>query len=150
MVWVGKGTFKELSTLLAGLGRHRSKVQVLYPLTKPELYTALRRADAAVLPSLVDNLPNTVIESLMLGIPVIGTRGASIDELVEPGVTGELVAPGDVEGLANAMLRVWRGQSRFRKGFLWQDGIAEEMRPERAVENLLTLADSCHKGRSTR
>jgi len=150
MVWVGKCNFRELSPILASLGRHRAKVQVLYPLPKPQLYGVIQRADAAVLPSLVDNLPNTVIESLMMGIPVIGTRGASIDELVEEGVTGELVAPGDVEGLAAAMVRVWRGQSKVQKGFSWQGGIAEEMRPDTAVENLLTLADSCHKGRSTR
>jgi glycosyltransferase involved in cell wall biosynthesis len=145
MVWVGKGDFKELSSLLAGLGRHRSKVLALYPLTKPELYAVLQRAEAAVLPSLCDNLPNTVIESLMLGIPVIGTRGASIDELVEQGVTGELVAQGDVEGLAAALVRVWRGQSQARKGFAWWGGIAEEMRPDTAVENLLWLAQGCRK-----
>ncbi len=145
MVWVGKGNFRELSMLLAGLGQHRSKVQALYPLTKPELYGVLQRADAAVLPSLVDNLPNTVIECLMMGIPVIGTRGASIDELVQQDVTGELVAPGDVEGLAAAMVRVWKGQSKVQKGFSWLGGVAEEMRPDVAVENLLQLAQRCHK-----
>lgn len=140
MVWVGRGDFTEVGTLLSGLGRHRSKVQVLYPLPKPELYGVLQHADAAVLPSLVDNLPNTVIESLMMGIPVIGTRGASIDELVEQGVTGELVAPGDVEGLASTIVRVWRGQSPVRKGFAWRGGVVDEMQPERAVEKLLQMA----------
>jgi len=140
MVWVGRGNFTEVGTLLSGLGRHRSKVQVLYPLPKPEMYGVLQHAEAAVLPSLVDNLPNTVIESLMMGIPVIGTRGASIDELVEQGVTGELVAPGDVEGLASAMVRVWRGQSPVRKGFAWRGGIVDEMQPERAVEKFLQMA----------
>jgi glycosyltransferase involved in cell wall biosynthesis len=140
MVWVGRGDFTEVGTLLSGLGRHRSKVQVLYPLPKPELYGVLQHADAAVLPSLVDNLPNTVIESLMMGIPVIGTRGASIDELVEQGVTGELVAPGDVEGLASTMVRVWRGQSSVRKGFAWRGGVVDEMQPERAIEKLLQMA----------
>ena len=120
---------------------------MLYPLTKPELYAALRRADAAVLPSLVDNLPNTVIESLMMGIPVIGTNGASIDELVQQDVTGELVAPGDVEGLATAMVRVWKGQSKVRKGFSWRGGTADEMRPDSAIESLLRLAQESSKER---
>lgn len=142
MVFVGKHRSDELGRVLAGLGTHRSKVQALQPLAKPELYALLQRADAAVLPSLVDNLPNTVIESLTLGIPVIGTHGASIDELVEPGVTGELVLPGDVEGLASAVVRTWRGQSAVRKGFAWRGGLAEEMRPERAVESFLKLTSS--------
>jgi len=122
------------------LGGHRSKVLILGALRKPQLYSVLSHADAAVLPSLVDNLPNTVIESLMFGIPVIGTRGASIDELVEEGVTGELITAGDREALARAMVRVWRGESQARKGFVWQGGIADEMQPARAIENLLNLA----------
>jgi glycosyltransferase involved in cell wall biosynthesis len=88
----------------------------------------------------VDNLPNTAIESLTLGVPVIGTRGASIDELVEEGVTGNLVTPGDVDGLATTIVKFWRGESAVRKGFKWRGGIADEMQPERAVENLLKLA----------
>jgi glycogen(starch) synthase len=140
MVWVGRDYEDELGKMLAPLGSHRWKVQVLHPLPKAELYALVQRADAAVLPSLVDNLPNTVIECLMLGIPVIGTQGASIDELVQSGVTGELVAPGSVEDLAATMVRVWRGQSTVRKGFTWRDGIADEMRPAQAVERFLQLA----------
>jgi glycosyltransferase involved in cell wall biosynthesis len=140
MVLIGQNYERDLGKWLAELGPHRSKLQVLYPLPKPELYALLQRADAVVLPSLVDNLPNTVIESLMLGLPVIGTRGASIDELVEHGATGELVSPGDVDGLAAAIVRVWRGQSSSRKGFEWHKGLAGELQPERAVENFLKLA----------
>ena len=139
MVWIGRGDFGEIGKVLSELGPHRSKVQVLYPLTKPELYSLIRHAEASVLPSLVDNLPNTVIESLMLGTPVIGTRGASIDELVEHGVTGELVSKGDVEGLASAIVRAWKGESSFRKGFEWYGGLAAELQPDRAIENFLTF-----------
>jgi glycosyltransferase involved in cell wall biosynthesis len=140
MVWVGRASCSELSRVLSGLGCHRSKVQVMYPLPKRELYAVLRRAEAAVLPSLVDNLPNTVMESLMLGIPVIGTRGASIDELVEHNVTGELVEPNDVEGLAAALVRVWNGRSRASKGFSWKGHALENMHASTAVDNLLRLA----------
>ncbi len=111
-------------------------------LPKPQLYAVLRGAEAAVLPSLVDNLPNTVIESLMLGLPVIGSAGASIDELIEPGITGELVPLGDVPALAAALVRFWRGQSPVRKGFLWRSPIAREMEPPNSVESLLQLAES--------
>lgn len=139
MVWVGNANFSKLSAGLNSLGPHRNKLQVCYPMPKPELYALLARAEAAVLPSLVDNLPNTVIESLLLGIPVIGTRGASIDELVRDGINGELVERGDAPALANALIRVWRGESPVRKGFVWQDGMSDEMQPQRALANLLDL-----------
>jgi glycosyltransferase involved in cell wall biosynthesis len=102
----------------------------------------LRRAEAAVLPSQVDNLPNTVIESLMFGIPVIGSRGASIDEIVDEGVTGHLTELGSARDLADALVKMWNGQSDIRKGFTWNSPLAREMQPERAVANLLALANS--------
>jgi glycosyltransferase involved in cell wall biosynthesis len=100
------------------------------------MYAVLQRADAAVLPTQVDNLPNTVIESLMFGIPVLGSRGASVDELVEEGRTGHLIALGDVDGLAGTLVKMWRGESSVSKGFEWNSDIANEMRPQRAIANL--------------
>ena len=140
MVWVGSGNTAELESLLASLGPFQENIRWLGRFQKPELYALLQRSEGAVLPSLVDNLPNTAIECLMFGIPIIGTRGASIDELVEDGVTGELVTVNDVEGLAHAILRVWQGHSSIRKGFTWTSMVAEEMKPSNAIENLLKFA----------
>jgi len=116
------------------------RVLALGALEKPDLYAALSRAEAAVQPSLVDNLPNAVIESLLLGVPVDAFDGLSLDELIQPGVTGELVPVGDESALLASLLRVWRGQSPARKGFRWRAEVAEEMRPPCAVANLLALA----------
>jgi len=120
-------------------GDRATQVQITGPLQRPELYGILQKAEAAVLPSQVDNLPNTVIESLSLGIPVLGSRGASIDELVEEGRTGHLVELGDVHGLAETLVKMWLKKSPVAKGFIWQSGIAEEMRHEQAVANLVKL-----------
>ncbi|WP_161602536.1 glycosyltransferase family 4 protein [Tautonia marina] len=125
-------------------GKHSPKVHWVGALKKPELYAVLRRADAAVLPSIVDNLPNTVIESLMHGVPVIGTDGASINELVETGVTGELVASHDIEGLSQALVKAWKGDWKVRRGFDWhRRPIATVMQPRMAVESLLDLVQDC-------
>jgi glycogen(starch) synthase len=97
-------------------GNHADRVHFTGELPKPQLYAVLVRADAAVLPSQVDNLPNTVIESLLFGVPVIGSRGASIDELVEEGRTGYLVSVGDAGSLAETLVRVWQGAGVVREG----------------------------------
>jgi glycosyltransferase involved in cell wall biosynthesis len=139
VVLAGKDFTGGLGSKLAVLGSHRNNVLALYPLPKEQMYAVLRAASACVVPSLVDNLPNTAIESLMCGIPVIGTKGASIDELVVDGVTGDLVPLEDVTGLAEALLRHWRGESCAKKGFSFSGGIADEMEPERAVQALLAM-----------
>lgn len=140
MVWAGRDRLHRFPDWAAGWKARRAQVSFVGELEKPELYAVLRDAEATVLPSRVDNLPNTAIESLLFGVPVIGSRGASIDELVEPGVTGELVPIGDERALADAMVRVWRGESSARRGFAWDSGLRDAMRPERAAADLLALA----------
>ena len=136
LVFAGRDRMRRFDEWARAWGPGSARVRVLGELCKPELYALVAGADAAVLPSRFDNLPNTVVESLLLGVPVIGTAGASIDELVEPGVTGVLVPDGDAGALADAMLAQWRGETGVRRGFVWQTG---ELRPERAVERLLEL-----------
>lgn len=66
--------------------------------------TEILAARALVLPSFAEGLPVVLMEALALGRPVISTYVAGIPELVLPGRSGWLVAPGDVAGLAQAMI----------------------------------------------
>ena len=70
-----------------------------------QLFPFLRRAEAVVLPSLVDNLPNTMLEAMLFGKIVVGTRGASFDELITDSVNGILCRPGDPYSLEQAIER---------------------------------------------
>jgi glycosyltransferase involved in cell wall biosynthesis len=139
MVWVGPGD-AAFAEILNSLGPARANVLALHPLPKALLYAALERAEAGVVPSMVDNLPNTAIECLIHGVPVIGTRGASIDELVTDGVDGTLVPSGDVDALAAALVRTWRGEG-VQRGFVWQGPVAREMEEGAAVSAFLSFAD---------
>jgi glycosyltransferase involved in cell wall biosynthesis len=141
MVWAGREKQEGfVDRLRTSWGERQSQVVYLGPLERRVLYGVLRRAAAAVLPSRVDNLPNTALESLMFSVPVIGSRGASIDEIVEHGVNGELVEIGDTAGLAASLVRAWRGQGAWEAGGFRAPAIFDEMKPDRAVANFLKLA----------
>jgi len=64
----------------------------------------LRAADLLVRPSLTEGMSNVVLEAMANGLPVVGTRTGGLKEQIEDGVTGVLVAPGDSEALAEAIL----------------------------------------------
>jgi glycosyltransferase involved in cell wall biosynthesis len=141
MVWSGPYWDEQKLNYWRSLwGARSGQVRITGPLPKAEVYAILRKADVSVLPSQADNFPNTVIESLMFGIPVIGSRGASIDELVTHNQNGHLVELGDMYGLAQALVSMWRRESPVCKDFQWNTAIAEEMKPDRAVANLLAFA----------
>lgn len=122
---------------LAARGAPDEGVRWLGELSRADVYAVLQRAIATVLPSRADNLPNSAIESLHFGVGVIAMREASLDELVEPGQSGELLAPDDISGLAAAMLQAWRGDSPWLGAGFRKPAILAELEPETAARNLL-------------
>ena len=60
-------------------------------------------ADLFILPSLQENFPNTALEALACGVPIVAFDVGGIPEIVRNGLTGTTVAVGDAEALAKAM-----------------------------------------------
>jgi len=63
-------------------------------------------ADLVVQPSDAEAFGRTLIEAMAMRTPVIGTKAGGAAEVVEDGVTGVLVAPGDSQALARAISRL--------------------------------------------
>jgi glycosyltransferase involved in cell wall biosynthesis len=66
----------------------------------------LQAADAFVLASHNEGLPNVVLEAMACGLPVVATDVGGTGEAVLEGVSGLLVPPRDVGSLAEAMTRI--------------------------------------------
>ena len=91
----------------------------------------LLAADAFVLPSLDDTLPQVLLEAMARGRPVIATAVGAIPQAIEDGVEGRLVSPGDVAALAAALTDFHqasdaarqmgeRAQDRAHASFTWK------------------------------
>lgn len=65
-----------------------------------------KHADIALNPSTVDNMPNSVLEALACGLPVVSTNVGGVPFIVTHGETALLVSPGQPEEMAEAILRV--------------------------------------------
>jgi glycosyltransferase involved in cell wall biosynthesis len=72
-----------------------------------EIWPLLAAVDAVAITTLwPDPLPRIVMEAMAVGLPVIGYTGGGVPEMVVDGKTGMLCTPGDVDGLAAAMVRI--------------------------------------------
>jgi glycosyltransferase involved in cell wall biosynthesis len=69
-------------------------------------------ADIFVAPSVQDNLPNTILESMACGVPVAGFAVGGIPDAVDSGVTGLLASPGDVGGLRAVISQMLRDDAK--------------------------------------
>lgn len=63
----------------------------------------MQDSDVFVLPSFAEGVPVVLMEAMASGCPVIATQVAGVGELVEPGIHGLLVAPGDLDALTDAI-----------------------------------------------
>ncbi len=79
-------------------------------------------ADLAVVPSTVENLPNTAIEALACATPVVACDVGGMRDAVIDGETGLLVPVGDDAALADALVRlIDDGDARARMGAAGRD-----------------------------
>jgi glycosyltransferase involved in cell wall biosynthesis len=74
--------------------------------TTAQLVQAYNAADVFVLPSLEDNLPNTVMESLACGTPVVAFDTGGVPEMVTHGQNGYLARYQSAEDLADGIYQI--------------------------------------------
>ena len=98
-------------------------VRFIGPLNRVELESYFARASVFVLPCRVaedgnrDGLPNTLLEAMARGLPVVSTTLDSVREAISDGAHGLLVEPGDPIALADALARLLDdGELRDRLG----------------------------------
>ena len=69
-------------------------------------------ADVYAHASLAETYPNSILESLACGTPVVATAVGGISEQIEDGSTGFLVGAGDAEGMASRMVQILGDEAR--------------------------------------
>jgi glycosyltransferase involved in cell wall biosynthesis len=93
--------------------------------------------DLVVQPSLWEGLPLTLLMAMGAGLPVVGTRVSGITEVVEDGENGILVAPGDSQTLASAIIELYpRPETRRRLGAAARRTVAEKHSQEAMLRRL--------------
>jgi glycosyltransferase involved in cell wall biosynthesis len=101
---VGDGRLPELAEALAA--DLPAQTEWVRSLQTPEVVRALDDAWALLLPSRSEGTPRVILEALCRGRAVIGGRVGGIPDAVREGVNGFLVDPADVEGIADALVRI--------------------------------------------
>lgn len=106
MTIAGSGPERErLGELARSLGVS-DHVTFTGPLDNDRIGALYQQADLFLNPSLVDNMPISILEALASGVPVVSTGVGGIPFLVEHRKTALLVAAQDADGMAAALLEL--------------------------------------------
>lgn len=121
-------------------GKYADKLIISNALGHKGLYPVIHNADFVVLPSLMENLSNACIEAMYFERVVIGTDGASFEQLIRHGENGLLCQIGDSYDLLEKMqIAVSMSEGGKKEMGKLAKRRIDKLKPEYAVRKLVRL-----------
>ncbi len=114
----------------------RDRTIVTGKVSRQKALAYLSYIDIVAIPSIHDGCPNALLEAMLLGKAVVGTPVDAIGEIIEEGVNGLLVEPGNSKELAEALRRlVAQPTLRQQLGIAARQKALSQLRPEVEQQN---------------
>lgn len=108
LVIIGDGDTCLIDRIVSEIGELKGRFFYHSAVGFDTLCPIIKNSYAVILPSLMENFSNACVEAMALGKVVIGTKGASFEQLIDDGVNGLLCEPGNSDSLLNAIHRLMR------------------------------------------
>jgi glycosyltransferase involved in cell wall biosynthesis len=112
VIFVGDGRSRD--ELEAEASRHGIDALFVGYVGEEEVSKWLSQANVFCLPSFAEGVPVVLMEAMASGLPVVTSRIAGIQELVQDGVSGFVLPPGRDDLLAQALATIARDPGRAR------------------------------------
>ncbi len=94
---LGNDSLQRIPIKTHQLGKLKNEDEIIYAYNSADIYVA---------PSLQDNLPNTVMEAMGCGVPVVAFNVGGIPDMIDHNINGILATPRSSEELANGIKRL--------------------------------------------
>lgn len=114
-------------------------VTFLGPLDATSMRKELAAAGVLALPSEEENAPLVISEAMANGLPIVATDVGGVAWMVEDGVAGYVVPPGDVDALADRLTAVLTDPARWEAMSAASRAAGERFRPAVVAERTLEL-----------
>ena len=142
LLLVGDGSNRQsLEQLSMSLGLEKN---ITFTGWQHNIHDILNASDISVVPSLWDPLPRIVLESMMVGKPVVGSSVDGIKEVVVHEETGLLAPPQNSGELAKAIIRLLDNPGLLKElGKKGRNRVLEQFTAERHAKETLELYQTC-------
>ena len=112
---IGDGPDREILKLKAESLGIASNIVWMGQKEPDEVFKLLAISDIAVVPSLFEGFGLTAVEAMAAGLPAVGSDIDGLKEVIQHGVTGTLVPPGDSTALAKALTDLLKNPDRAKE-----------------------------------
>ncbi|MFW6275211.1 MAG: glycosyltransferase family 4 protein, partial [bacterium] len=101
------------------------------------IHSMLKGADIFVFSSLYEGMPNSVLEAMAYGLPVVSTHVNGVKELIQNNENGCTVEPRDIDGLKIILTKLIQSSSlRAKLGTNAKKMVAEKFSVDSMIQNL--------------
>jgi L-malate glycosyltransferase len=124
------------------------KITITSRIPRQDALRYLRTMDVFAFTSLHDGCPNTVLEAMLAGVPIVATRVGAVPELIEDGKHGLLVQPGHAMEMYEALVRMLdAGTDKQEYGKQAQERVLAEFAPQKELEAYWEVYQECLKSK---
>lgn len=133
----GRSTLEEIRKKTQKVSEH---IIYMKALPHSQLYPIIQKSELVILPSYMENISNACLESMYFGKIVVGTNGASFEQLIENGVNGYLFEQGNSKDLLRS-INIALSLSPKEKDVMEQSAREriDVLKPENAVKRTLAF-----------
>lgn len=110
---------------------------------RADVTDVMAASDVFAFPSLFEGLGGALIEAVALGLPTVASDIPAVREVVDDGVSADLVPPGDSQALAVALAEILSDPDRRRAyGDRARETFQQRFRADDAIARLIDLLDA--------
>ncbi len=142
LVIAGDGPYRPTLEAAARRQKH-AKIEYIGWLDRPALKKEMSECTCLVLPSLSEGLGLVLIEAASLGKPLVGSDTGGIPEVINDGVNGFLVEPGNVKQLTQAIIKIISDRKLARAmGEAGKKLVRDKFALDKYFENYFKMVDN--------
>lgn len=101
---IGEGVEQDSIESLIKENNIEDRIKILKPVSKIDLANYYLDTDLFILSSIYEGCPNVLLEASSFGLASIATNVSGVPSMIEDGVNGKIVRPGDAESLSDSII----------------------------------------------
>lgn len=116
-------------------------VRIFGPVSRKDVMRIMLEADILLFPSHAEGFPNTILEAMTCGLPIVATSVGAIPDMIEDYKGGIITKVGDVEGMINAIIKMQKKEIREPMSKWSQDKVKNNYTVDIVVKRIFDIYD---------